>query len=251
MLSPFADGYDIIVSLHQQCERGDFEMQILLDTANLAQIKGVLPYFPIDGVTTNPSILAREAENVKDTLLEIRKLLGPDRMIFAQATAHDSAGILKQAKELSDFIGPNFYCKIPITVQGLRAVEMCREAGLKTLVTAIFTPMQALLAAKAGADYVAPYVDRLDNITSDGAAVVGEIVRLYKNYGYATKVLAASFKNIQQVYNVAAVGTHGVTVSAQLCENLIFHPYTDRSLEDFDISWRSRFGDQGIGDLIK
>lgn len=226
-------------------------MQILLDTANIQQIKSVLPYFPIDGVTTNPSILAREADDVKKTLLEIRKLLGPDRMIFVQATAHDSAGIVAQAKALKEFIGPNFYCKIPITLQGIRAVSMCHAAGIKTLVTAIFTPMQALLAAKAGAEYVAPYVDRLDNITSDGAAVVGEIVTLFRKYDYETKVLAASFKNIQQVYNVAAVGTHGVTLSAQLCEKLIFHPYTDRSLEDFDIDWRSRFGDKGVDELVK
>lgn len=226
-------------------------MQILLDTANVSQIKSVLPYFPIDGVTTNPSILAREADDVNDTLREIRSLLGPDRMLFAQATAHDSAGIVAQAEKLTKELGPNFYTKIPVTMQGLRAVSMCRECGLKTLVTAIFTPMQALLAAKAGADYVAPYVDRLDNITSDGASVVGEIVKLYKEYGYETKVLAASFKNIQQVYNAASCGAHGVTLTASLCEKLIFHPYTDRSLEDFDIDWRSRFGENGIDQLLK
>lgn len=226
-------------------------MQILLDTANVNQIKSVLPYFPIDGVTTNPSILAREAEDVNDTLREIRRLLGPDRMLFAQATAHDSAGIVAQAEKMTAELGPNFYTKIPVTTQGLRAVAMCKERGLKTLVTAIFTPMQALLAAKSGADYVAPYVDRLDNITSDGANVVGEIVDLYNQYGYQTKVLAASFKNIQQVYNAASCGAHGVTVTATLCEKLIFHPYTDRSLEDFDIDWRSRFGEKGIDQLLK
>lgn len=226
-------------------------MQILLDTADVNKIKAVLPYFPIDGVTTNPSILAKEAKDVKETLTQIRELLGPDRMLFAQATAHDSASIVAQAEALTREFGPNFYTKIPVTMQGLRAVSVCRERGLKTLVTAIFTPMQALLAAKAGADYVAPYVDRLDNITSDGASVVGEIVELYRTYGYETKVLAASFKNIQQVYNAASCGAHGVTVTAQLCEKLIFHPYTDRSLEDFDIDWRCRFGDNGIETFFK
>ena len=225
-------------------------MQILLDTADINKIKSVLPYFPIDGVTTNPSILSKEAKDVKGTLTEIRELIGPDRLLFAQATAHDSAGIVAQAETLTKELGPNFYTKIPITLQGLRAVTMCKERGLKTLVTAIFTPMQALMAAKAGADYVAPYVDRLDNITSDGAAVVGEIVDLYRQYGYDTKVLAASFKNIQQVYNAASLGAHGVTVTAALCEKLIFHPYTDKSLEDFDIDWRSRFGDKGIDEFF-
>ncbi len=226
-------------------------MKILLDTADVIQIKNMLHYFPIDGVTTNPSILAREANDVKHTLLSIRELLGADRMLFAQATAHDSAEIVSQATAMTKLLGEEFYTKIPITTQGLRAVKMCREQGLKTLVTAIFTPMQALLAAKAGADYVAPYVDRLDNIVSDGATVVGEIIELYKLHGYKTQVLAASFKNIQQIYRAAAVGAHGVTMDANLCEKLIFHPYTDRSLEDFDIDWRSKFGDKGIDELIK
>mgnify|MGYP003819775301 CR=1 FL=1 len=226
-------------------------MQILLDTADVDKIKAVLPYFPIDGVTTNPSILAKEAKDVKGTLTEIRRLIGPDRMLFAQATASDSAGIVAQAETLNRELGPNFFTKIPITVQGLRAVATLHQRGLHTLMTAIFTPMQALLAAKAGADYVAPYVDRLDNITSDGAAVVGEIVELYRQYGYQTKVLAASFKNIQQVYNAASMGTHGVTLNAQLCEKLIFHPYTDKSLEDFDIDWRGRFGNKGIDEFFK
>ncbi len=225
-------------------------MKILLDTANVTKIKNMVNYFPIDGVTTNPSILAREAQDVKKTLLEIREVLGPDRELFAQATAHDSTEILAQAKAMTKLLGPQFYTKIPVTPQGIKAVQKCNEAGLKTLVTAIFTPMQALLAAKAGADYVAPYVDRLDNIVSDGASVVKEIIELYNLHGYKTKVLAASFKNIQQVYRAAAAGAHGVTMEAGLCEKLVFHPYTDRSLEDFDIDWRSRFAQKGIDELL-
>ena len=225
-------------------------MKILLDTANLDQISSVLPYMPIDGVTTNPTILSKESDDVYHTLSEMKRLMD-GRMIHSQTTAYDCHGMLEQAKKLTDFIGPNFYIKIPMTLQGLRAVQMCKAEGLKVTVTAIFTPMQALLAAKCGADYVAPYVDRLDNITSDGVSVVGEIVRLLDNYCYDTQVLAASFKNVQQVYNVASQRAHTATVNAQLCEKLIFHPYTDKSLEDFDMDWRVKFGDKQITDFLE
>lgn len=225
-------------------------MKILLDTANLEKIESVLPYMPIDGVTTNPTILAKESQDVYETLTAMKRLMD-GRMIHAQTTAYDCHGMLEQAKELTKFIGSNFYIKIPMNLQGMRAIEMCKAEGLNVTVTAIFTPMQALLAAKCGADFVAPYVDRLDNITSDGANVVGEIVQLLENYNYDTQVLAASFKNVQQVYNVASVRTHAVTVNAELCQKLIFHPFTDKSLEDFDMDWRIKFGDKQITDLIK
>ena len=123
-------------------------------------------------------------------------------------------------------VGENFYAKIPMTLDGLRAVSLCKAEGIHTTVTAVFTPMQALCAAEAGADFVAPYVDRLDNITSDGAYVVREIVELFQLHQLSTQVLAASFKNVQQVYNAAAAGAHTATVTGELCRKLIFrHPH--------------------------
>lgn len=226
-------------------------MQILLDTANVQMIEELLPYFPIAGFTTNPSILAKESDNVKDTLLRLREFSGDNRMLHAQVTAVHSDGILEQAKRLREFIGPNFYAKIPMTLQGLRAVPLCKAAGINCTVTAIFTPMQALMAGMAGADYVAPYVDRLDNITSNGVHVVEEIVELFRTYHLDCKVLAASFKNVQQVYNVASMGAQAATVSTDVCMKLLFHPYTDKSLEDFDIEWRAKFGNVEITDLLQ
>ncbi len=226
-------------------------MKILLDTANTAKIEQILPYFPIDGFTTNPSILAKESSDVKATLLRLKELSEGKRMIHAQVTAAHADDILAQAKQLKAFLGEQFYAKIPMTLQGLRAVPMCKAEGINVTVTAIFTPMQALMAGIAGADYVAPYVDRLDNITSDGVAVVGEIVRLFKSHNLPTHVLAASFKNVQQIYNVSATGAQAVTISCDLCLKTLFHPYTDKSLQDFEIDWQSKFGSSEITDLIK
>jgi fructose-6-phosphate aldolase 2 len=225
-------------------------MKILLDTANIKTIKEILPYFPISGFTTNPSILAKESSDVKETLLSLRELAGDEKSIHTQVTAVDTDGIVEQAKKLKEFLGGNFYAKIPITLDGLRAIPICKAAGINCTVTAIFTPMQALTAGLAGADYVAPYVDRLDNITSHGVHVVSEIVELFRLYNLKTQVLAASFKNVQQVYDVASTGAHASTLNGELCMKLLFHPYTDKSLEDFTSDWKRKYGDAEITDFI-
>jgi len=226
-------------------------MKILLDTANIKIIEDIMRYFPIAGFTTNPSILSKESDNVKETITRLRELAAGTKMIHTQITAVDADGMLEQAKILRDFIGGNFYAKIPMNLQGLRAISMCKNNGINCTVTAIFTPMQALTASMAGADFVAPYVDRLDNITSDGVNVVKEIVNLFRQYDVKTQVLAASFKNMQQVYDVASIGVHAVTVNGELCKKFLFHPYTDKSLEDFRTDWKGKFGDVEITDLLK
>jgi len=225
-------------------------MKILLDTANVKIIEEIMTYFPIAGFTTNPSILAKESSNVKETIVKLRELASGNKMIHTQITAANADGMLEQAKKLRDFIGDNFYAKIPMNIEGLKAIPMCKAAGINCTVTAIFTPMQALTASIAGADYVAPYVDRLDNITSDGVNVVKEIVGLFKLYNVKTHVLAASFKNMQQVYDVASTGTHAVTVNGELCKKFLFHPYTDKSLDDFRSDWTGKFGNVEITDLL-
>lgn len=225
-------------------------MKILLDTADLQAIENVMKYFPVEGFTTNPSILAKESNDVKYTLDGMKRLAESKLMIHAQATAADTAGIVDQACRLREYIGDNFYVKIPITLQGLRAVPLCKEKDINCTMTAIFTPMQAMMAGKAGADYVAPYVDRLDNITSNGVDVVREIVELFRIHDISTQVLAASFKNIQQIYNVASMGAQAATISPDLCMKTLFHPYTDKSLEDFEIDWKGKFGGREIIDII-
>jgi len=225
-------------------------MKIFLDTANIEEINALLQYYPISGITTNPSILAKECSDVKDTLAKLQKLSGDDKAIHIQTTALDAQQMFEQAKALKKAMGSNFYIKLPANEQGLKAVSLCKAVGIKTTVTAVFTPMQALTAALAGADYVAPYVDRLDNINANGVTVVKEILELLKVHNLKTQVLAASFKNLQQIYLVAALGVHAVTISPDLCKKLLFHPYTDKSLQDFCTDWENKFGKTHITDFV-
>jgi len=225
-------------------------MKLLLDTVNTRVIEEILPYYPVAGFTANPTIFAKESCDVKETLVRLRELAGSERMVHAQVTAADAGGILEQAKRLREFFGGNFYAKIPMTDEGLKAISLCKAAGVNCTVTAIFTPMQALLAAMKGADFVAPYIDRLDNITSDGVNVVKEIVNLFRLYDVKAHVLAASFKNVQQVFSVALTGANAVTVNGDLCKKRRFHPYTDKALEDFKSDWVSKFGDAEITDFL-
>lgn len=227
-------------------------MEILLDTANVDEIQRMLPTYPIAGVTTNPSILAKEcsADTLQDTMHRLKEIADMGKKIHVQVTAPDTEGMVHQSEELHKFFGDNFYAKIPICPQGMRAIRECKKKGINVTVTAIFTPTQALIAAMEGADYVAPYVDRLDNITSGGVSVVNEIVDILRLHKLDTKVLAASFKNVQQIFSVAASGAQSVTVNPDLCEKLLFHPYTDKSLEDFDIDWRHKYGQKEIIDFL-
>lgn len=226
-------------------------MKILLDTANAETIKEVLPFFPIAGITTNPSILAGSNKDVKDTIIKLRELSSDNISLHVQVTAEKARDMVEQAKALKKIVGNNFYVKIPITQQGLQAIRICKEAGINCTATAIFTPMQALMAALCGADFVAPYVNRLDNINCSGAEVVKQIVELLDAHKLKTQVLAASFKNVQQVYDVAAAGAHAVTITPDLCRELLFHPYTDKSLKDFNTDWKNKFGKHEITDLIE
>lgn len=226
-------------------------MKILLDTSNIQDIERLMKVYPIVGVTTNPSILAKEADDLPDTFNELKRIANDGKMIHVQVTAADTEGMVKQARELHSFFGDTFYVKIPICPQGMRAMRIVKNEGINVTVTAVFTPTQALLAAMEGVDYVAPYVDRLDNITSDGVHVVGDITKVLKTYNLNTQVLAASFKNVQQVLSVAMTGVGSVTLNPDLCEKLLFHPYTDKSLEDFEIDWRHRYGYTEVTDYIK
>lgn len=225
-------------------------MKFLLDTADCDAVKRILPYFPIDGFTTNPTILSKETKDVKGTLTELARLSEGKRSVHAQVTAATADRMFEQAKALRALVGPNFYVKIPANREGLRAVSLCRAANIHVTVTAVFTAMQALVAARAGADYVAPYVNRIDSITGDGIAVVKDIVNLFQTYHLETQVLAASFKNVQQVLDVARVGSQTATISPDLCEALLFHPYTDKSVKDFASDWTKAFGDKQVDDLI-
>lgn len=226
-------------------------MQYLLDTANVEEIRKTYESYPIDGITTNPTIISKEKTDFATLIRQIREIIGKDGMFHIQTTKIDTEGIINEAIALRDYINGNFYIKIPAIEPGIKAIRILKKMGLKITATAIFTQQQALIAAKAGADYVAPYVNRLDNISSDGVGVVADIVNLIKNFNLETKVLAASFKNVEQVHRISLVGTHAVTIQPELLTSMIYHPLTDSAIIDFARDWRGRYLKKYIVDLLK
>ena len=224
-------------------------MLYILDSANLEAIKHCNEYYPLAGVTTNPSIISKEKADFWTLVMSIREIIGEDKMLHVQTTQKKAEGIVEEAKILRERLGENFYIKIPISEEGLKATMMLKKIGINVTVTAIFTPAQALLAAMAGADFVAPYANRLDNIIADGCAVVAEIVKQFDQYGLKCKVLAASFRNAEQVHKCSSVGCHSVTVSADILRKVISHPMTDAAVADFDRDWAGVYGDKTIADF--
>ncbi len=226
-------------------------MQYYVDTANLDAIRHCCKYYPVTGVTTNPTIIAKEQKDFKELICGIREIIGLKRALHVQTTADRAEDILAEATMLKSLVGGQFFIKIPITAEGLRAAAMCKENDIGVTMTAIFTQQQALIAAMAGADYVAPYVNRLDNIVSDGVNVVSEIVDIFNTYKLSTKVLAASFKTVEQVHKCAMVGTHSITINPELFESLIFHPLTSTAIHSFSNDWERVYGENNVPALLK
>jgi len=228
-----------------------FEMLYIIDTANLEEIKRCIEYFPVAGVTTNPTIISKENTGFLDLIKTIRGIIGDDMMLHIQTTGKDAETIIKEAVMLSDYVGGNFYAKIPISPEGIKATMKLKKLGIKVTETAIFTQQQAMIAAKAGADFVAPYINRLDSIVSDGVHVVSEIVKMFNVHHMECRVLAASFKNVEQIHKVAMVGGHAVTINPQLFDTLTYHPLTDNAIEAFDNDWQSVYGNTQILEMFQ
>jgi fructose-6-phosphate aldolase 2 len=224
-------------------------MLFMLDTADVKSIKRCNEFYPLAGVTTNPSIISKENKAFWDSVLEIRSIIGEDKMLHVQTVQTKASKIVEEAKLLKEKIGGNFYVKIPISEEGLKATKILKEMGIGVTVTAIFTSVQALIAAEAGADFVAPYVNRLDNILGDGTRVVEEIVEQFEIYGLDCQVLAASFKNAEQVHKCALSGCHSATLAPSIFKNLILYPMTDATIEGFEKDWSEVYGDKTILDF--
>lgn len=209
-------------------------MIYLADTANVQEIQDLIRYYPIEGVTTNPTLLAQENKPISIIIPEILECIG-NKMIHIQTISDQADDILKEAKMYRHIfgLGDNYYVKIPATREGYRAIRLIKDAGMNVTATAIFTQQQAMMCANAGADFVAPYVNRLDNIVSHGIDVVSDIAKSIRMFGLSTKVLAASFKNVDQVYRVSLTGCHAVTLSQEILIALMSHPMTDKAVQDF------------------
>ena len=224
-------------------------MLYILDTANLDAIRHCNEYYPLAGVTTNPSIIAKENTDFWTLMKSIRAIIGEEKMLHVQTTQKTAEGMVEEAKLLNKELGGNFYIKIPIGEEGLKATKQLKKLGIGVTITAIFTPAQALLAATAGASFVAPYVNRLDNIIGDGVEVAAEIVKQLETYHSDCKVLVASFKTAEQVHKCASVGCHSMTVTADILRTVISHPMTDAAIAGFEKDWSSVYGDKTILDF--
>lgn len=219
-------------------------MKYLMDGGNLEEIKYCNEYFPLAGVTTNPTLISKEKTDFLQRIRDIRDIIGPDKMIHVQTVQKTAEGIIEEAEFLKKEMGANFFLKIPIGEEGLRATMMLKKMGIDVTMTAIFTPPQALIAAMAGASYVAPYVNRLDNIVGEGTRVVAEIVEQFKTYNIDCKVLAASFKSVEQVHKCALAGCDAITVSADIFKAIISHSMTDATVKAFDEDWHGQYGNR-------
>jgi transaldolase len=211
-------------------------MKFFIDTANLDEIRECSELGLIDGVTTNPSLVAREGSvNFKEHIAKICELVKGD--VSAEVTALDTEGMLREGHEYAA-IAPNVVVKCPLTLDGLKATRRLREDGIKVNVTLCFSAAQALLAAKAGATYISPFIGRLDDIAQDGMQVIRDIVQIYDNYGFATEVLAASIRHPMHIVDCALAGADVATIPFKVIQQLAKHPLTDKGLDAFLSDWK-------------
>ncbi len=211
-------------------------MKLFLDSANLAHIREIASWGVLDGVTTNPTLVAKEGRDFKETILEICSIV--DGPISAEVISTDAPSMVKEAQVYAAW-HKNVYVKLPMTTEGLKALSVISKEGIKTNVTLIFQPNQALLAAKAGASIVSPFIGRLDDISQVGMEVVRTITTIYRNYGYRTEVLVASVRDPIHVVEAAVAGAHISTVPYDVFKKLPNHPLTDIGLKRFLDDWNA------------
>ncbi len=209
-------------------------MKFFIDTANIEEIKQAKEWGLVDGVTTNPSLIAKENVAFEERIKEICKLV--DGPVSAEVVSTDSEGMIEEARKLHK-LADNIVVKIPMTMEGLRATKALHQEGIRTNVTLIFSPLQALLAAKAGATYVSPFVGRLDDISHEGMALVEQVVQIYNNYGFDTEIIVASVRNPLHVLDAALMGADIATIPFKVISQLAKHPLTDIGLEKFLKDW--------------
>jgi transaldolase len=209
-------------------------MKFFIDTANIDEIKEANAMGMVDGVTTNPSLIAKEGRDFKELITEICEIV--DGPISAEVISLDTEGMVKEARELAQ-IHENVVIKIPMTVDGLKAVRILATEGIKTNVTLVFSPLQALMAAKAGATFVSPFIGRLDDLSQEGMLLVEQIVEMYSNYAYDTEIIVASVRNPLHVLESALMGADIATIPFNVLSRLVAHPMTDKGIEAFLKDW--------------
>ena len=214
-------------------------MKFFIDTANIDQIKDANNMGMVDGVTTNPSLIAKEDGEFKQIIADICKIVkGP---VSAEVISLEYNGMVEEALELAK-IADNITVKIPMTVEGLKAVKTLTDKGIKTNVTLVFSALQALMAAKAGATFVSPFVGRLDDLAEEGMGIVEEIVQIYENYGFDTQIIVASVRSPLHVLDSALLGADVATIPYGVLKKLASHHMTDKGIDAFLADWKKKNG---------
>lgn len=225
-------------------------MEYMFDTANIELIKKYNEIFPITGVTSNPSIIKKEGKiDFFNHFRGIREIIGMDKSLHMQVIAQDCEGMLKEAEAILKNVDDKVYIKIPTTEEGLKAMRILKAKGISVTATAIYTKVQGLLAMEAGADFIAPYFNRMENMDIDPREVIKTFAEMIDKYGYSTKILAASFKNVGQVNDAFACGAQTATLDPELLHGAFKMPAIQKAVDDFESDWKSIYGDVSIVDM--
>ncbi|EHI74560.1 fructose-6-phosphate aldolase [Streptococcus criceti] len=218
-------------------------MEFMLDTLNLEEIKKWAAILPLAGVTSNPSIAKKEGQiDFFEQMKKVRAIIGEGPSLHAQVVAEDVEGIVKDAHKLRDTLGGNLYIKIPVSPEGLTAIKQLKKEGFQITATAIYTVFQGLLAIEAGADYLAPYYNRMENLNTDPVEVISQLAQAIERKQATTKILAASFKNVSQMTKALAAGAQAVTAGADIFAAGFANPSIQKAVDDFAADWESTQG---------
>ena len=215
-------------------------MELIIDSSNIEQIKELNDLLTIIGVTTNPTILTKSGREAMDVVKDLCEVLSEDQLLFIQTVQTSFEGIMEEAKMISSIRNKNMYVKIPVTHEGLRAIKECKKLGIHTLATAIYTADQAFLAAMNGAEYLAPYTNRMCNY-GDGVQDVKDLIEMLRVNHMPAKMIAASFKNTYQVHELIKAGIQAVTVPCDVLYQMIDHPGTKIAVGEFSVNWQRAY----------
>lgn len=226
-------------------------MEFIVDTVNLEEIKEAVEYMPIVGVTSNPSIVkATSPENFFEHMREIRNIIGKERSLHIQVTAKDCDGMVKEAHRILEEIDNQVYIKIPVSYEGVKAIKVLKSEGVKVTATAVYDLMQAYMALAVNVDYIAPYVNRIGNLGADPMDLISNLSDRIAVDGYNTKIVAASFKGVQQVRDSFNFGAHAITAPVAVLKQIFANPNIEKAVDDFNKDWYAMYGENvGICEL--
>lgn len=225
-------------------------MEFILDTANIEEIRTYAAVYPILGVTSNPSIVKKEGKiSFFDHFKEIRKIIGEDKSLHIQVTAADWETMVREGKTLLEKVDEKVFVKVPVTEQGLKAIKMLKEMDISVTATAIYTKIQGYMAMECGADYLAPYYNRMENMDIDAFHTIHSLACQIDRWHYNTKIVAASFKNMGQVNMALEAGAHAVTVQPELFHAAFSMPAIGKAVDDFQKDWKRIYGEKNITQL--